>query len=176
MRQFFEILGGGFRLLGKLAALVGRRAIAAAGHHQRAGALGVGKAEMQRGEAAHRQADDVRLVDLERVEHRADVVACALLRIALAVLGHVGWRIAARVIGDAAIALAEIPHLQFVRAPVAGEFVDEDDRDAAADFLVKQLNPVVGCQVRHRALEFESQKLKLRAETPASMMTTEPLL
>src|SRR6185312_3237438 len=118
-----------------------------------------------------------RLVDLERVEHRADVVACALLRIALAVLGHVGWRIAARVIGDAAVALAEIPHLQFVRAPVAGEFVDEDDRDAAADFLVKQLNPVVGCQMRHWGPScFESQKLKLRAETPASMMTTEPLL
>ena len=42
---------------------------------------------MQRGKAAHRQADDMRLVDLERVEHGADVVARPLLRIALAVFG-----------------------------------------------------------------------------------------
>ena len=37
------------------------------------------KAEMQGRETAHRQADDVRLVDLERVEHRTDVVARAIL-------------------------------------------------------------------------------------------------
>ena len=65
-------------------ALVGLRAVAAAGDHQRAGALGIGEAEMQRREAAHRDADDVRLGDLEPVEHVADVVARALLRVAAA--------------------------------------------------------------------------------------------
>ena len=91
----------------------------------------------------------MRLVDLKRVEHGADVVARAFLRIALAVFGHVGGRIAARVIGDAAVALAEIAHLCLIGAQVGGEFVHQDDRNSAADLFVIKLDPVVGCQMRH---------------------------
>ena len=66
---------------------------------------------MHRGESAHRQADDMGRVDLEPIEHRANVVAGTRLRIPLDVLRYVGGRKAARVVGDAAIALAEVAKL-----------------------------------------------------------------
>ncbi len=69
----------GFR--GELGPHRGLGAVAASGDDQREGALGIGEAEMQGGEAAHRQADDMGLVDLEGIEHGADVVAGARLRI-----------------------------------------------------------------------------------------------
>src|ERR1051325_3924014 len=42
--------------------------------------------EVQRSERAHRKADDMRLVDLERIEHGADIVPRPRLRIALEIL------------------------------------------------------------------------------------------
>ena len=104
---------------------------------------------MQRGKAAHRQADEVRGLDRQGVEHGADVVAGAVLRIALHVVGHVGGRIAARVVGNAAVTPAEMPHLQFPRTMVAGEFMHEDDRDARADLFIEKLRAIVRCQMRH---------------------------
>ena len=89
--------------------------------------------------------------DAERVEHAADVVARARLRVALEVLGHVGGRIAARVVGDAAVAAREVAHLRLPAAVVAGELVHEDDRRAAAGLLVVQLDAVVGVQRWHVA-------------------------
>ena len=85
---------------------------------------------MQRGEAAHRQADDVRLVDLQRVEHGANIIARAVLRVALDIVGHVRGRIAAGIESYAAVSAAEISDLSFIGAVVAGEFVHEDDRKA----------------------------------------------
>ena len=66
----------------ELLALPALGAVAAAGDAQRQRARGMAEAEMQRGEAAHRQADDVRLVDLQMIEHGRDVVRGAGLRIA----------------------------------------------------------------------------------------------
>ena len=100
-------------------------------------------------EAAHGQADDVRLVDLQGIEHGADVVAGARLRIALDLGGHVGGRIAARIVGDGAVAPAEMAKLRLPGADVAGEFVHEYDRNPGADLLVEQLHAVVGGEMGH---------------------------
>src|ERR1019366_6002403 len=60
-----EILGGSLGFFGELCAFIRGSAIAAACDHQRASAVRVDKAEMQSCEAAHRQSDDMRLVDFE---------------------------------------------------------------------------------------------------------------
>src|ERR1051326_4712453 len=77
--ELLDALGGSLGLLGELLARLGRRAVAAAPDHDRARALRIDEAEMQAGESAHRQADDVRPVDFQRIEHGTDVVARALL-------------------------------------------------------------------------------------------------
>src|SRR4029077_11615981 len=76
----FDLRCGARNLLGKLLALVGLGAIAAARDDQRGGAVGIVEAEMQDGKAADRDPDHMRLLDLEPVEHRADVVPRPLLR------------------------------------------------------------------------------------------------
>ncbi len=85
---------------------------------------------MQRGKTANRQADDMRLGDRERIQHGADVVAGAILRIALGILRHIGWRVAAGVVGDTAIAPCKIADLRLEAAEVIGKLVDEDNRGA----------------------------------------------
>ena len=109
----------------------------------------MGESEMQRRESAHGQADDMGLVDLQAVEHGADVVAGARLGIAIDALRHVGRRKAAGIVGDAAIAPPEVPELGFPRSAVACEFMHEHDRDAGADLLVEELHAVVGGDVGH---------------------------
>ena len=128
---------------------------------------------MKRGETAHRQADDMRLVDLQRIEHRADVVARAILRIFFLIFRDIGWWIAARVEGDAAVILREVADLLLPRAQVAGKFVHEDNRDPFAGLFVIELHSVVCRQMWHK---FPVQKACARAERPASMVTTEPLV
>ena len=44
---------------------------------------------MQRGEAAHRQAHDMRLLFADRIEHGEDVIGGAGLRIGRHMLGHI---------------------------------------------------------------------------------------
>src|ERR1700719_1881437 len=65
-----ETLRGGLGAGGELRPLAGRGAVAAAGHHQRACVIRIGEAEMQRSKTAHRQADHMRLVDLETIDYR----------------------------------------------------------------------------------------------------------
>src|SRR5439155_1154885 len=86
-----------------------RRAVAAAGKGQRERAMAVGNAEMQGCVRAHRQPDDMGTLDAKAVQHAADVVARARLRIALDVLWDLRRRIAAGVIGNAAIASRNPP-------------------------------------------------------------------
>ena len=105
---------------------------------------------MQRRQCAHRTPDHMRLVDLQRIQHRADVVAGARLRIHGHVLRHVGGRPAARIEGDASVAPREIAHLRLPAAVVAGKLVHEHDRHAAAGFLVVELHAVVGGEMGHR--------------------------
>src|ERR1700732_1256665 len=91
----------------------------------------------------------MRLVDFERIEHRADVIAGAVLRKALAVPGYIRRGISACIKGDTAVALTEIAQLQFIGSIVAGKFVNEDDRNPTADLFVIELDAVVGSQMRH---------------------------
>ena len=93
-------------------------------------------AEVKRGKSAHRKPDDMRLVDLELVEHVYRVIDRAPLRIFLDRIRNLRWRIAARIVGDAAVAAGEIADLKLPGAIVAGEFMDEQDRPAGAAVLV----------------------------------------
>jgi hypothetical protein len=100
------------------------------------------QADLQGGVAAHRQADDVRLVDLEMIEHRDRVVAEIFIAVDVRGSRHVRRRIAARGIDDAAMLAREMPHLRLPAAVVAGEFVHEQNRRAAAGFLVIEAHAV----------------------------------
>src|SRR5204863_7995807 len=117
-------------------------AVAAAGDDERAGALGVGDADMQRRKPAHRQADDMGALELQVIEQRDRVVARMLLRIAAAVLRHLGRRKAARVVGDAAEVAGKEAKLGLPAPVVAGELVDENDGRAVARLLVVQTGRV----------------------------------
>src|SRR5512144_63543 len=65
----FEGSGSGLALGLELLLLVGLRAVAAAGDDERACALRIRDADVQRGEAAHREADDMRPSELQVVEY-----------------------------------------------------------------------------------------------------------
>ena len=125
------------------------RTVAAAGDDEAQGARAVLHAEMQRGEAAHGKSHDVGAPDLQCVQHREDVVSRALLRVALHALGHVRGRVAARVVGDAAVAARKVGELRIPAAQVPGELVHEHDRRASARLLVVQFHAVVGGDVGH---------------------------
>src|SRR5215475_4576785 len=172
-RQFLKTFCGCLSLLGKLSPLAWCRAIAATCNHNRAATVGIGKSEMKRGKSAHRKPDNVRFVDLESIQHGPDVVSGALLRIALAILGDIGRRISARVERHAAIIFREMANLLLVGAIVAGKFMDKNDRDAFDGFFIVELDPVIGRQMWHA---FLIQKAWARAERPASMVTTAPLV
>src|SRR5580765_2340031 len=70
-------------------------------------------------------------------------------RIALEILRHVGRRVAARVVGDAAVAPREVTHLGLPTAVVAAELVNEHDRHASAGLLVVKLDAVVRGELGH---------------------------
>ena len=79
---------------------------------------------MERGKAAHGEDDHVGRSDPKMVEHGLDVRADPGLGVHGTVLGHVRGRVAAGVVGDAAIAPREGADLGFPAAAVAGEFGD----------------------------------------------------
>src|SRR5262249_7306923 len=87
--------------------------------------------------------------------------ARAVLRVLVDRLRHVGRRIAARIVGDAAVGPAEIAQLRLPRADVAGELVHEHDRNAGADLLVIELHSVVGRHMRHASLHSVAVQLIL---------------
>src|SRR5438094_9990858 len=119
-------------------------AVAGAGDGERKRALAVCHAEMQGGEPAHREPDDVGFLDLELIQNGEDVVAGALLRIALETFGDLGRRIAARVERYAAVAAREVTHLRLPATVVARELVDENDRESGAGLFVEKLHTVIG--------------------------------
>jgi hypothetical protein len=105
--------------------------------------------DLQRGISAHRQADEVRLVDRKMIEHGDRIAHHVLVAVGGRIGWHVGRHIAARRIGDAAVALAELAHLRLPAAIVGGEFVHEQDRHALPGFLVVELHIVATDRVRH---------------------------
>ena len=92
----------------------------------------------------------MRLGDRQTVEHGTDVVAGALLRIAGTILGHVRWRVAARIERDAAIAPREVTDLRLEAPVIVGELVDKDDRRARPGLLIIQAHTVIGGDMGHR--------------------------
>src|SRR5688572_11462085 len=109
----------GAGVLLELRVLRGMGTVTAAGEGERERAMSIGEAEMQRGEGTHGEADDMGAREAERIQHAADVVAGAGLRVALPVLRHIRGRIAARVVGDAAVAAREMPHLRLPAALIS---------------------------------------------------------
>ncbi len=107
---------------------------------------------MQGRKTTHRQAHHVGPIDPQVVEHGDGVVARVDLRIARAVFRHIGRRKTARVVGDAAEIAREKAHLRLPAAMIAGELVDEDERRAAAGFLVMEPGAVLGTRVGHQIL------------------------
>src|SRR4029077_8924195 len=91
--------------------------------------------------AAHREAADVGLGNLQVIEDSQDVVGGAILRVGGGRVGHVGGRIAPRVVGDGAVASGEEAHLQVPALVVARDLVNEDQGGALARLLVEQLDP-----------------------------------
>lgn len=132
-----------------LVALAGLGAVAAAGDNERQRAFGVGEAEMQSREPAHRNANDMRLHDFEPVEQAANVLARPLLRVSFLTLGNVRRWVTASVVGDAAVAPREKAQLRLVAVEVAGEFMDEHDRRASTGFLIIEFDAIVGDDLRH---------------------------
>ena len=122
------------------------------------------KAEMERRETSHRKAADMRLPDGKMIEHRQNVVGGAVLAIGRRILRDVRWRIAARGIGDGPVTLAKVAKLVFPAAMIAGEFMHEDDRRAAAGFLKVQPYAVISGRKSHGQLRFQPLKEVSSAE------------
>src|SRR6218665_37648 len=106
--------------------------------------------EVQRREAAHRQAHDVRALQFQCIHHRSDVVGRGRLRIALHILRHVRRPIAARAESHALVAARGGTHLGLPTGVVTAELVHEHDRRAIAGALVVEANAVAGTGVAHR--------------------------
>ena len=132
--------------------LAARASVAGAAHHQRERALREHEAEVQRGEAAHRQADHVGLVDLEVIENGLDVLGGLGLRVALRVTRDIRGRVAAGVEGDRAVPPGEELHLRRPAMEIVGELVNEEDRRALPDLLVVQLDAVGSRRVGHQSI------------------------
>ena len=76
-------------------------AIARTGHDSRQDAIRMTQGSVQARECAHRQTDDMGLLDPRRIHHVDDVVGSSRLRVLLYVVGNVRRRITPRRIGDA---------------------------------------------------------------------------
>ena len=103
-------------------------------------ALGVPERQLLRDHAAHRDAEDVRSRDAERVEQAGRVV-----RHLVDGVGPGGLRAppdAAVVEGDRPVARGEVGDLEHPRRRVGGEAHDEEERIAAPVLLVVQLDRV----------------------------------
>ena len=107
------------------------------------------QADMHRGVGAHGMADHVRLLDAERIHECDDIGARHVLAVTRRIVRHVGRRIAALAIGDAAMGAREIAHLRLPLPIVASEFVHEDDGRAGADLFVIELRAVRGFDLWH---------------------------
>src|SRR5713101_3263376 len=118
---------------------------------------------MQGRQPAHRNTNDMGLVDSQAVQHRTNVVARPLLRILLLVVGDIGWRIAACVVSDTSIAAGKIPDLRLVAAMVAAKFMHKYDGESFTRLFVIEFDAVVGSNIRHnRSPELVAQLFNLR--------------
>src|SRR6185312_6436160 len=115
----FPAFGDDLDLLPELGRLVRLCAHTGCADNDRERAMRIVDTVVERGEAAHRQADDMRLVDLQMIEDVDRIVDCAPLRVFLHAVGNLRWRIAAGVERDAPITAREVANLELPGAIVA---------------------------------------------------------
>ena len=115
---------------------------ARADDHDAATQLGVAQSEVQHDAAAHREADEVRLADLEVRHQSMQVGNQQVLRVGLHVGRNRGWWEAALTVRNAAVQAVEGADLGLPGAIVARELVAEDHRESAPRVLVIQLHSV----------------------------------
>ena len=83
--------------------------------------------QMQPGEAAHGDADDVGFIDAESIQHRDGIVHGVLLRVRAGIGRHLRREVAPGRVGDAAMTSGEPPHLGLPAPVIAGVLVNEQD-------------------------------------------------
>src|SRR5215471_6393647 len=132
----FELSGEVPRALVKIFGVPALASRTCTGENERLHAPWMIERNLQRGIAPHGQADEVRAVDLQVIEHGDRVSHDVHVGVSRWVARHVGRSVAARRVGDAAIAPAELAQLRFPAAMVAGELVYEQNRRALTDLLV----------------------------------------
>src|SRR5450755_2599798 len=86
----------------------------------------------------------MRFGDLQMVEHGQRIGVEMPVGVNVCRRRDVGGRVAARGIGDAAMAAREIPHLRLPVGVVGGKFMQEDDGSPAPGFLEMEAD-VVAC-------------------------------
>ena len=84
----------------------------------------------------------MRLRNFQMIEHRDRVGVEVLVSVAIRRRRHIGGRIAARGVGDAAVAAREVTHLRLPIGVVGRELMQEEDRRARACFLEIQADIV----------------------------------
>src|SRR4030095_1232512 len=104
---FLEAARHHLGVLAELFALAVHAAIAGAGDNEGERAVRVPETEVPGRVPTHREAADVRLRNLQGVEHAPDVLSGALLRVRLHVVGDVRRRVAPRIECDRPIASGE---------------------------------------------------------------------
>src|SRR5262245_40175388 len=115
---------------------------ASADNRQAATQLRVTQPEVQDDAAAHRETDEVRALDAEVVDQRAQVFDQQLLRVQLGIGRNArGWK-PALAVRDTAIQAAEGAHVQLPGAVVAAELVAKDDGEAGAGVFVVEVDAV----------------------------------
>ena len=138
---FFEFFGMRHGLIAKTLQAFFLKTRADAGQRQRQRALRRLDADLQRRIGAHRQPDQMGRGNFQMIEHRDRVVAEMLVAVGIGI-GDVRGDVAARRIGDAAMAAREVAHLRLPARIVGGKLVNEQDRRSAAGFLKIKLHIV----------------------------------
>ena len=135
---------GGFKLF---LGLIGTRANGA--ENERAHARGVFQAILQRRRRAHGHARDMSRGDVQAIENGAYVGGRVVLRIGIDGGRHVGRRITAGVVNDAAVLALQRRDLGAERTVRARQFVHEHDGRTRAGAFVIEFGSVRGGDMRH---------------------------
>ena len=86
----------------------------------------------------------MRLLDPEMIEHGERIAVEVLVGVDFVRSGDIGGRVAARGLGDAAVAAREVTHLRLPIGVVGREFMQKENRRAAACFLIIEPD-IVAC-------------------------------
>ena len=159
--DLLELIGGLAAGLPERLEIFQARARADAGQCHRQQAIRRVQRRLQRRIGAHRQSDEMRLGNLQMIEHRDRVGVEMLVGVAVGRRRHVRGRIAARGIGDAAMAAREVAHLRLPIGVVGREFVHEENGRSAAHLFEIEADIVARDGMRHFGFLLLSRAIKL---------------